>query len=522
MHSQLKEFGGKLVQVEPRLSVSAAKSDRWLPINAGSETALALGVAHVLIKEKIYNTEFVEKYGAGFEDWTDADGKKHKGFKTIVLESFAPETVAKITGIEPDLIRALARKFGRAIRPLAICGRGQGRSPGSVHEFLAVHALNALVGNINQKGGIWAVPLAKYISWYAPYMDKTAKKGAETEPIVGKARAFFQNTQAMADEFPEAVLNRDDYPVNALFVLRSNPLYTLTNTSKVKEAFDKIPCIVSMTPYMDETAAYSDIVLPTNTYLEQFEDIPGPFGHTRPMVGFSRPVVKPEFDTRHAGDIIISMAKSMGNDIEASFPWKDFNQCFEKTFGKYLEKGLEKGYLADPDFKPASWKKAFQTPDKKFYFMSAHCNFEGKDKTFVDVKGDFGTYPLLLIPYDSLRLSNGRIGNTPFLTKTVENTMLKEKDVFVEIHPKTAKSYDLSDGCYANLITVNGEAKVRVRLYEGILPGYVAMPTGLGHTAYDKYLSGKGVNYNSLAADTKDPISGMNVAWGVRAKLMKA
>jgi anaerobic selenocysteine-containing dehydrogenase len=76
----------KVVQVEPRLSNSAAKADQWIPIEAGTEGYLALGIAHVILKEGLYKKAFVDKFGFGFEDWVGQDGKKHDGFKTIVLK----------------------------------------------------------------------------------------------------------------------------------------------------------------------------------------------------------------------------------------------------------------------------------------------------------------------------------------------------------------------------------------------------------------------------------------------------
>ena len=121
-----------------------------------------------------------------------------------------------------------------------------------------------------------------------------------------------------------------------------------------------------------------------------------------------------------------------------------------------------------------------------------------------------------------MRLANDAIGNPPFLTKTVADTILKGKDLFVEVNPVTAKSRGLSEGKYAILKTPKGSVKVKVHLFEGIKPGILAMPKGLGHTADDPYLAGKGINYNEIIGPLKDPVSGLDVAWGTRADLVKA
>jgi anaerobic selenocysteine-containing dehydrogenase len=128
----------------------------------------------------------------------------------------------------------------------------------------------------------------------------------------------------------------------------------------------------------------------------------------------------------------------------------------------------------------------------------------------------------VLVPYDAMRIAAGASANTPFMTKTVGDDVLKGKDVFVEINPKTADAAGLGEGRTAVLSTPRGQARVRIHLSEGIMPGLVAMPRGLGHTAYDDYLAGKGVNVNALIGPVEDPASGLDAAWGIQAKLAKA
>jgi anaerobic selenocysteine-containing dehydrogenase len=92
----------------------------------------------------------------------------------------------------------------------------------------------------------------------------------------------------------------------------------------------------------------------------------------------------------------------------------------------------------------------------------------------------------------------------------------------VEINPATAKKLGLADGKYATLTTPVSKARVKIHLFNGIMPGVIAIPRGLGHTAYDKFLSGKGVNYNALSTVVADPATGFDAAWGIRAKLNRA
>ncbi|MCK4467642.1 MAG: molybdopterin-dependent oxidoreductase, partial [Desulfobacterales bacterium] len=494
---------GKVVQIEPRLSNTAAKSDKWIPINPGAEAALALGIAHVIIQKSLYDTNFVNNYSSDFEE-----------FKQIVLNEFSPDDVAKITGVSASTIESLAKTFARASKPLAVCGRGQGETPGSLNEFMAVHALNALVGNINKKGGVWAVPDPDYIKWPDVKMDRVAAHGMHKARIDGAGSKRYPDVRYLLDRLPDAINSGKDYPIEALFVVGANPIYTIPDSNAVKEAFNKVPFVVSFSSYMDETAANSDLILPNHVFLERYEDVPTPVGLQKPIVGLAKPVVKPQFNTKHVGDVILLIAKSFGGRIADAFPWESYEACLKKTLGNKWDKLINNGFWSDSNFRPAAWENAFNTPSGKFEFLN-----KGKAES-IKIEGDKQSYPLILIPYDSMRLASGFIGDPPFAIKTVEDTVLKGKEIVVEVNPKTAKEF--VEGRHAILSTPKGQAKVRIHHFDGIMPGIVALPRGLGHTAYDEYLADKGINFNELIGPVEDPVSGLNAAWGIRAKLTRA
>ena len=181
----------------------------------------------------------------------------------------------------------------------------------------------------------------------------------------------------------------------------------------------------------------------------------------------------------------------------------------------------EDGLWQDEAFHPPGWGDAFATASGKFEFMNAAMNLM-PSYVPLNLEGNASTFPLLLMPFDSMRLASGFISNPPFVIKSVEDTILKGKDVCVEVNPATARSLGLADGKLATVSTPKGEARVRIYHYDGIMPGVVAIPRGLGHTADDKYMAGKGVNFNELIGSVEDRASGLDTAWGVRAKLAKA
>ncbi len=506
-HSVWKEKKAKLVQMEARLSNTAAQADKWIPVNPGAEAALAMGIAAVIVKESLYDKAFVENYSRGFEE-----------FRNMLLDAYSPDKAASITGVPSSVIESLARDFAGASRPVALYGRGNGSQPGTLFEAMAVHALNAIVGAVNRPGGVWAVEQTDDNDWPAIQMDEIAKKGLKSPRIDGLDPGSEKDPGSLVSRFSELAVS-GEYPLKALFIAGANPCYSFPDSNAVKAAFEKIPFIVSFSSYMDETVEYASLVLPNHTYLERYEDVPAPRGMGKPVRGITRPVVSPLYNTRNTGDAVIELAGKIGGSVAESFPWGDYETCLQETFGEEWGTLEEEGFTSDSDFSPRSWEEAFKEDSGKFNFASA--GFLDSVREIVP-EGDDGSYPLILVPYDTLRLSGGYIGDPPFVIKTVEDTVLKKRDSFVEVNPETAGKIGVKNGGYATLSTPKGQVKVRVNHYDGIKPGVIAMPRGLGHGGTDEYLAEKGVNVNELIGPIPDPQSGFDGAWGIRAKLTRA
>jgi anaerobic selenocysteine-containing dehydrogenase len=519
----------KIIQIEPRLSDTAARANRWIGINPGTEGALALGLAHVIIKESLYSKNFIEKFAFGFDDWTDAAGVAHTGFATMA-SAYSPEKVSEITGIPKAVIQTLAREFAGSSRPLAINGRGQGSLPGSIDETLAVHALNALTGNINQMGGVFVIPEPTYAKWPDPGMDAIASNGMQQPRIDGAGHDPFPNSRCLLNRLPGLINGaKGDSPMQALLVVDANPMYTLSDTAATQKAFDRIPFIVSFSSFMDETTAYADYILPGHAPFERYQDVPTPTGMSHQAISLATPVIDPIYDTLHTGDAFIKIAKALGGFLGEAFPWDDYEAFLEDTLQDQWDVLKEKG-VAEIALDPASSDGfSFNTASAKYeFYPAARANAEKKDievlpsYTPASVEGDEKEFNLLFFPYDSIRLSGNAMANAPFMTKIVDDTVLKKQMGIVEINPATAKKLNLREGDAAQLATPRGKASVIVHLYEGIMPGMAAMPRGLGHTAYSEYLAGKGTNVNSLMAPVEDPASGFDMAWGIRARLSRA
>jgi anaerobic selenocysteine-containing dehydrogenase len=546
-----------LVQVDPRASNTASKADLWLAPFPGTEAALAMGIAHVIIKGKLYHKKFIENHSFGFYDWFDEKGAEHKGFSKIVLEKYSPQMVENITGIKRRVIIEVAKKFASAHAPIAIAGRGKGTLPGSLYEFMAVHALNALKGRVNKEGGSLITDDVPLTQWSDVEYDSVAKDGLIKERVDCAGTPQYPFSRSLIHKFTEAINSGHGSPIDTLLLCSANPVYTIPDSQSFIEALAKIPFIVSFSPFMDETSLMADLILPDHTHLEKIVDIVWPTGIQYPLYALSQPVVKPIYRTKHSGDVIISLADRIGGQVAGSFQWTNFEEALKERVRGLYDSGNEKvswadikknGYWYIPAHSFGRWSDIFKTPSKKFEFFSTEIELAlkaySKEKSFdnalinlgISSKGDEvymphyeeiksgadkKEYPLLLFPMELINLASGWIGNPPFLNKTLFNHQLKRDDLFVEVNPKTASQYRLKEGSKAIIRSPKGELKVRIHLFDGAMPGVIFVPFGLGHTAYDKHLKGKGVNPNKIIDQVEDPLSGQPVWWNTRVELIK-
>lgn len=516
-----------LVQIEPRLSDTAARANKWVAARPGTECALALGLAHVIVRERLYSLDFINNFTFGFDDWMDRKSRRvHIGFKTRVRD-YSPLKVSRITGIDAGEIERMARAFARAERPVAVSGLGSGAVCGTIDSVLAVHALNALVGNINKPGGMIVVPEADYMNGSEMQVDEIASKGCQHPRIDEAGTEAFPITRHLAQRIAPIINSKTgESPVQLLLISGANPLYTLEDTEATRAAFQKIPFIVSLSTFMDDTALYADLILPNHHFLERYQDVPMAGGSPRRVIGLCQPVLDPQYNTRHVGDTILAIAGSIGGSVAAAFPWKDYETFLKQTIGDKWNALAGAGYWIDTR-EPAKWEEAFLTPSGKYeFYPTARENPSGKDVDALPgyrpvlLSGD-EKFPLVLLPYTSIRLADDAIAESPFMMKTVDADVLKGGDSFIQVNPETAKTYQLVEGDAAVLKTPKGHARVLINIYDGIMPGVVAMPRGLGH-AGNEFIAGKGTNVNTLLDVIPELFSGLNMAWGIRAELQKA
>ncbi len=554
----------RVVQVESRCSVTAAKADRWVAVAPGTEAALALAIAHVMVKDKLFDAAFMDAHVFGFEDWIDGSGKSRKGFQSLLMASYAPEQVAERVGVDAARIRDLAKEFAGQKNAIAVWGSGSTHLGNNLYHDLAFLALNVLKGNLKPDGLVSLVPDVPLAPLPAPQLDAVAQAGAQRKRLdLAPARSAPWPSNGIYP-FLDAVTKGGAYPIDVLFVHEANPAYSLAESQVFQTALEKIGTVVSFSSYMDETAQQADWILPNHAALERFDDVIGLPGFPAAFYALASPVLKPQLDTKHTGDVLISLAKSLGGTVAGSLPWSNYEAYLKERVKSLAASG--KGAVADKSAADLGklrtgetlkanygdgeglWKKLVagacwidspqdpakmvRTPSGRIELACQALQQKGipldEDMVYLPhfaqltPSGSDKDFPLLLVGYELMALSSGYLPNPPFMTKTLSDTLLKGNDLFVEVNPQTAREKGFSEGARVTLRTPQGEATVRLHLTRAARPGVIYMAHGLGHKAYDEYIRHKGANVNNVIEVQVDPITGQGTAWSTRAQLVRA
>ncbi|UCE04465.1 MAG: molybdopterin-dependent oxidoreductase [bacterium] len=564
----------KIVQIDPQFSITGMKADEWIFIRPGTYGVLALGIAHILIKEDQYDKEFIASNTFGFDDWQDQQGKDHIGFKTLILRDYTPEIVAKITGVTTETIVRLAREFAYYKPALALIGNRCSWHSNGVQTAVAIHALNALVGNVGTAGGV--VSRKKVPFTTLPSIDAENLNEFEENQFT---YAMNHNGNWISADLLSRLLTQN---IQSLFIYQANPLYYTTNVRELEKALLEIPFIVSFSSFPDETTQFADIILPDHVFLEKWQATTSPPDVASLHLGISAPVLKPLYETKNFGDIILKLANNMGGNVTKNLPWTDyeaylkaitegvyesgrgtiFSESYDESWIRFLE---ERGwhypaYLSFEEFwkdlkeKGGWWEPKFQegpiiydTPSGKFEFYSQTLRSEFKklqkyvpksklkktdfyetgDDWFLPRFNEYSSFDndnefkLYLNPYLLTTLGTGNGARQPTMLEILGIHIKKKWSSWIEINPADAEQIGLYESDLVWIVTSKGKIKAQVHVYPAAAPGIVSIPIGLGHNGYGRFADEKGANIIPILRTYSDPVTGQNSLLETRVKLIK-
>jgi anaerobic selenocysteine-containing dehydrogenase len=567
---------GRFVQVDPHRSATAVKADRWVPVVPGTDGILALGIANVMIREGLYDADFVVEHAFGFEDWNDSSGRQHIGFKNLVLRDYGLFTVSAVTGVPVKTILEIARNLG-TLKPAIVIGeRGSSYGPDDLHTRMAIHSLNALVGNIGIPGGLSMqadLPLAPL----PPVASDAASRSGNAKPrIDGAGESPYVMVSDAPQVVPERIAKANPYAINALFLFQTNPLANNPAKEAFGTALKNIPFIVSFSPFLDESTAMADLILPDDTYLERWQD--DPVTHLSGFSSFSvaQPASKSLHQTRNTADVLLQITQQLGGSVAQSFSWKKYEDLLrdgalglfksgrgyvasvhaEEALRNVLEREgywvpefkepeafwkalIERGAWWDPTALPVSPKALLKTPSGKFEFYSTTLKqWVEKNAAREKTKGaflnaiaagqsdDLVFLPAVAIPRAAqpqslpLRLSNYRLmsrpmgggKNQPWLLEQPAVHLSASWDSWVEIHPETAAALGIKNEDWVWVESAKGRIKLRAKLYPGTRPEVIHIPL----------FGGEGPNSNDLIENETDITKGFGLFNTTAVRLRRA
>src|SRR5208282_1576125 len=305
---EARRQGAKLVVIDPYRTRTAACADWYLPINPGTDAALALGMMHVIIGEKLYDADYVERYTVGFEQLCDK------------VRRYTPECVAKWTGIAASDIVKLAREYATTHPAVIRLNYGVQRSEGGGMATRAVAMLPCITGSWKEVGGGLQMSTSGAFASIGPDLKR---KDLMTKSLGRPAR-----TVNMV-ELGKALNSLEDPPIQALFVYGCNPAATCPNHNEVVRGLLRADLFtVVHEQFLTDTTDYADIVLPATTFFEH-KDLQTAYGHY--FLQVSDQALEPMGECRSNVEVFRALAERMGFEDE----------CFRESVDQMIDAALD-------------------------------------------------------------------------------------------------------------------------------------------------------------------------------------
>jgi thiosulfate reductase/polysulfide reductase chain A len=492
--------GLDLVVVDPRFSVAASKARYWLPIKPGTDIALLLAWMHVIVTERLYDSEYLERYAVGFDRL-----REHVATTT-------PEWAHVRTGLEPTLIRDSARLIASA-RPASLIhpGRRAVWYGDDTQRARAMAILAALLGSFGRRGG-YLQPEAMTIAPFPVPATHIERPLADQPRQGGYPFALEPLASGLRDA---AIPGTAGYDVKGWFVYGSNLIQSLPQPQRTRAALQRLDFVVSVDVLPAEICGWSDVVLPESTYLERYDDLYAP-AYKQPFVALRQPVVEPMFDSKPGWWIARELGTRLG--LQRFFPWRDAEEYLRQRAGAarldwdaLLRRGVVLGE-ASPSCEEEGLEPAFATDSGKIELFSEALAAAGADPI---PQFRMPAQP----PAGQLRLISGR---SPVHTfgRTTNNRFLSTVDDENEawIHPDVAaalpgfEARPLRSGDRVVLVNQDDvrSEPVKVKITERVRGDVVYLVHGFGHTSERlRFAHGRGASTSELTTRVEvDPLMG--------------
>ena len=518
---ELEARGTKLVFVDPRRTESAKAAGEHVFIRPNTDPFFYLAFLHEVLERDAVDHGRVETYMRNFP----ALGP--------LVEAWTPERCASVTKIPAAKLRELVSAYLEADGAALYCSTGVNMGSHGSIAFWLQEVINAITGNLDRRGGTLVghgvIDFAKF----------GVKRGVLMRDDTSRVGKF----GAVNDTFPggvlaDEILTPGEGQVRALFVTGGNPLLTMANAGRLREAFGKLELLVCLDIFQGETASLAHHVLPCTSPLQR-PDLPFIFPlmlglQSKPYLQATREVIPPAGEQRDEATIYLDLCRAAGLSLFDS-----------KIAQRLLERAKRRWSAKHPKRQPAipqeklldlllrvcrqgSFEKLLAHPHGRARAPRRVDDFLATRIASPDAKVDLAPAPLLAAAaeleahFERERRDAHRLKLITKRHVTTHNSWTHNLADFVPgetnhlyMHPEDAARCGLAEGELAEVETETGRVRLPVRLHPELMPGTVACPHGWGHQ-HARGLSvaaqTRGVNVNILAADGPDAleqVSGM-------------
>lgn len=452
-----RKRGAKVVVIDVHKNRTAQWADWFIPLYPGTDTALALGVMHVLFRDGLTDEAFLERYTLGREEL-----REH-------VKSYPPEHVAAITGVPAEDIEKLAQMYGEAAVSFIAIGNGLQHHDNGGMNVRSIACLPALTGQWLKKGGGAIKTNGGYNAMDSDYLERP-----DLRPNP-QARSINMNRIGEALEMTEQ-------PIKALFVYCSNPLVVAPDTERVQAGFAREDLFTVVHDlFMTDTAKYADIVLPAASTFETTE-LFGSYWHH--FVQLQEPVIERMGEAKGNVELFAMLGRAMGLDEQA------FSETEEEMIAGALHypenpylngvtlEALKENRFVKLDMTPqAAYLDRLNTPSGKIELYSAQMQEAGLPPLpeYMPLKegydgnqrpGKEDPYPLMFISPPNHNFLNSTFAN-------VEKHQRLEKEPQLQIHPQDAEERGIQDGDMAVVFNGRGQLELKAIVTDKMLPGTV-------------------------------------------------
>ncbi|WP_300452494.1 molybdopterin oxidoreductase family protein [Accumulibacter sp.] len=456
---EAKRRGARLIAIDPYRTATADKCHQHIALLPGTDSALALGLMHVLIRDELIDRDYIARYTLGFDALAER------------VRSYAPARVAAICGLDEATVEQLAHDYA-TLAPAAIrTNYGINRTAGGGMALRAVACLPALTGAWRQPaGGVLLSTSGHY---------PVASAALERPDLMPSPPPRTINMSTIGNDLLHA-----RPPIRALFVYNSNPVAVAPQAAEVVRGFAR-PDLFTVVHdlFQTDTADYADILLPATSHMEQL-DIHKSYGHLYLQV--NRPAIAPLGEALPNTELFRRLARRLGFD-DACFADSDDDLCRQafdwsdpRLAGLSWEKLKADGHarLALPRGSAPFAAGGFPTPSGKCEFYSEWLASQG-----LDPLPDFiaprewqhsalaADFPLALITPPARNFLNTSFANSA-------RFLAQEESPEIHLHPADAAARGIANGSPVRVFNRRGEFRARVVVTDRVRSG-VAMATSI-------------------------------------------